>query len=71
MESIRTQADSLPTQTAKTELLTAYGLKEDGSIYADLLVDEWDALPHDPFHLWVMGFTYYHFSSPLLRSGSH
>lgn len=55
MESIRAQADSLPTQTAKTELLTAYGLKEDGSIYADLLVDEWDALPHDPFHLWVMG----------------
>jgi hypothetical protein len=55
MESIRAAAGTLPTQTAKTDHLNAYGLKECGSLYADLLVDEWDALPHDPFHLWVMG----------------
>lgn len=55
MDDVRAAAATKPTQQATDELLTSYGLKDQGSIYKDLLVDEFDVLPHDPFHLWVMG----------------
>jgi hypothetical protein len=39
------------------DIQAAFGLREEESIYSALLVDEWEVLLHDPFHLWawVMG----------------
>jgi hypothetical protein len=55
MDSVRSAAASQPTRTAREAMLTDVGLKDVGSLYDSLPVDEWDVLPHDPFHLWVMG----------------
>jgi hypothetical protein len=54
MDNVRTSIAASSTQTERDALMAKYGLR-DTSIYASLSVDEWDVLPHDPFHLWVMG----------------
>ena len=56
MDEIRAQAESATTPTEKNSILQKAGLKGD-SIYKDLMFDEWNQIPHDIFHLWVMGLT--------------
>jgi hypothetical protein len=55
MEEVREHAATRTTQSEKNKVLTQYGLKETPSIYQSLPVDIWEILPHDPFHLWVIG----------------
>jgi hypothetical protein len=57
MEKSRAAAAAAATLSERNDILAAFGLREEESIYSALPVDEWEVpvLPHDPFHLWVMG----------------
>jgi hypothetical protein len=55
MEKVREEAKAEMAQSRKTEKLRAFGLKEAGPIYDSLAFDSCQQLPHDPFHLFVLG----------------
>ena len=56
MDDIRQSTEDLGVGAAEAKLKD-HGLHPRGSIYKSLKVDEWTQLPHDPFHLFVIGLT--------------